>query len=182
MLKYKVTYILLSINCITRPGKKIWRYIYRYMHICIYLAKLCSTTSWLQRLSKILQLFSHMEYGITLLSLWTALPLIFISEAHSSWIHLYMNHVSKDTYYPFTDHADHSITCQQAISQSLLIYQVKRCPMANRSPHFMQLPCHDSPLSGEAVASPGESSFKKLIYQQVWNIWNEPEKIALVQS
>lgn len=68
-----------------------------------------------------------MAYGITLLNLRTTLALIFTSEVHSSWIHLYMNHVSKISVIPFAVHADHRITCQQAINQSLIIYPVNRC-------------------------------------------------------
>lgn len=106
-----------------------------------------------------------MAYGITLLNLRTTLALIFTSEAHSSWIHLYMNHISKVSIIPFVVHADHRITCQQAINQSLMIYQVNRCKMANRSSRFMQFSYNDFLLSGQAVASPGEGSFKYLIHQ-----------------
>lgn len=103
-----------------------------------------------------------MAYGVTLVSLRTTLALIFTSEGHSSWIHLYMNHISKISTIPVVVHADHRTTCQQAVNQSLVIYQVHRCTMANRSSGFMQFPCDDLPLSGQAIASPGESSFKYL--------------------
>lgn len=109
-----------------------------------------------------------MAYGIILLNLRTTLALIFTSEVHSSWFHLYMNHISKISVVPFVVHADHRITCQQAINQSLIIDLVSRCkqklriyavpPWCFSSDLFSVSACHfrhlNDPSPGDATAYP----------------------------